>query len=80
MSSAQAIAFASRKEPQYKMNETDGDGKATMPAISDSVAGYIASMADELAQLAKINGLDPLAFLLNMARLEADQIAKSADR
>ncbi len=62
------------------MNESDGNGKATIPAMPGSVAAYIASMADELGQLAKMNGLDPLAFLLNMARLEADQISKSADR
>jgi hypothetical protein len=37
---------------------------------------YIASLADELARLAKSHELDALAYLLDMARLEADQVSK----
>jgi hypothetical protein len=41
-----------------------------------SAARYIATLADELARLAKSHGLDALAYILNMARFEADQVAK----
>jgi hypothetical protein len=37
---------------------------------------YIASLADELARLAKSHHLDALAYILDMARLEADQVSK----
>jgi hypothetical protein len=43
-----------------------------------SVAIYISAMTHELAQLAKRNGLAPLAYILDMARLEADEVSKSA--
>jgi len=39
-------------------------------------AVYIASLAEELARLAKRNNLDMLAYILEMARLEADQISR----
>jgi len=37
---------------------------------------YIASLAEELAQLAKSHDLGALAYILDMARLEADQISR----
>jgi hypothetical protein len=46
------------------------------PLRPDSVALYIASLTEELAKIAKRNGLDTLSHLLEMARLEADQVAK----
>ncbi len=39
-------------------------------------AAYIASLAEELARLAKRHDLETLAYILDMARLEADQISK----
>jgi hypothetical protein len=45
-----------------------------------SAALYIASLANELAQLAKRNGLETLSYILEMARLEADQIFKDSGR
>jgi len=48
-------------------NETDGE------ETPDTAAKYIASLTDELAKLAKRNGLDTLSYLLQMARLAADQ-------
>ncbi len=42
----------------------------------DSAAQYIATLTQELAQLARRNGLDTLSYILEMARLEADQAAK----
>jgi len=44
------------------------------PRIGDdpvSVAEYVADMAGELAALARANGLATLAYILDMARLEA---------
>ncbi len=48
------------------------------PEASDTpdTALYIASIADELARIAKSHNLEALAYILDMARLEADQIAK----
>jgi hypothetical protein len=45
-----------------------------------SAALYIASLANELAQLAKRNGLESLSYILDMARLEADQVFKDSGR
>jgi hypothetical protein len=41
-------------------------------------AGYIAEMSRDLAVLARRNGLDTLAYLLDIARLEAESAEKSA--
>jgi len=56
------------------------DDYGNIVGATSSVASYIAAMADELAQLAKSNGLDPLAYILEMARLEADQTSKTVKR
>jgi hypothetical protein len=40
------------------------------------VALYIGSLAEELARLAKNHDFDALAYILEMARLEADQVSK----
>jgi hypothetical protein len=45
-------------------------------AEAPDAALYIASIADELARLAKSYDLEPLAYILDMARLEADQISQ----
>ena len=37
---------------------------------------YIASLTQELAEIARRNGLDALRHILEMARLEADQLVK----
>jgi hypothetical protein len=42
----------------------------------DSAAQYIATLVQELAVLARRNGLDTLSYILEMARLEADQVTK----
>ena len=41
---------------------------------SDQAAQFIASLTQELAEIARRNGLDTL--ILEMARLEADQLIK----
>jgi hypothetical protein len=40
------------------------------------VALYIGSLAEELARLAKNNQFEALAYILDMARLEADQVSR----
>jgi hypothetical protein len=50
-------------------------------ATPASVALYIGAITDELGQLARANGLDALGYILDMARLEADEVSKcSAER
>ncbi len=41
---------------------------------------YIACLADDLARLAKSHDLEALAYILDMARMEADQISKHLDK
>jgi hypothetical protein len=48
-------------------------GESTIEA-----ALYIASLAEELARFARTQGFETLAYLLDLARLEADQISKSS--
>lgn len=43
-----------------------------------SVALYIGRMSAELARLAQRHHLEPLAYILEMARQEADQTARGA--
>ena len=57
------------------MPDRDKNGPNRQEA-SDSAAEYIATLAQELAQLARRNGLDTLSYILEMAQLEADQAAK----
>jgi len=49
------------------------------PLETSGAALYIASLAEELARLAKSHDLDALAYILEMARLEAHQISKRWD-
>ncbi len=42
----------------------------------DQAARYIASLTQELAEIARRNGLETLSLILEMALLEADQIIK----
>ena len=42
----------------------------------DQAAQYIASLTQELAEIARRNGFDTLSHILEMARLEADQLIK----
>jgi hypothetical protein len=53
---------------------TDGNGGSEDGAVSAAI--YIATLADELARLAKSHDLDVFAYILNMARFEADRVAK----
>ncbi len=42
----------------------------------DQAAQYIASLTQELAAIARCDGLDALGHILEMARFEADQLIK----
>jgi|HubBroStandDraft_6_1064221.scaffolds.fasta_scaffold2508691_1 hypothetical protein len=55
------------------MQDQDDNNENEGEETPDSAARYIASLTDELAKLAKRNGLDTLSYLLEMARLAADQ-------
>jgi hypothetical protein len=57
--------------------EVAGPRRAAGVATAAETARYIASITGELASLAKLAGLDVLAYLLDMARLEAEKQGKS---
>lgn len=43
----------------------------------EEVADYVASMSDDLSRLSRRSGLTVLAYLLDMARLEAESAART---
>jgi hypothetical protein len=45
-----------------------------------AAALYIGTLAEELAQMAKRHGLESLHYILEMARLEADQVVKGSGK
>jgi len=51
-------------------------GRKLEVAEAPDDALYIGSIADELSRLAKRHDLESLAYILDMARLEADEICK----
>jgi hypothetical protein len=58
--------------------EAEDIGELTRPGSSASVALYIGAFTGELSRLARDNGLDTLAYILDMARLEADEASKGS--
>jgi hypothetical protein len=42
------------------------------------VANYVATMSSDLATMARRNGLDTLGYLLEMVRLEAENVTRHA--
>jgi hypothetical protein len=53
------------------------------PALQDNrtpaaTADYVAAMSADLAVLARRSGLDTLGYLLDMARLEAENVLRNA--
>jgi hypothetical protein len=50
---------------------------ATDAAKRAHAATYIASMTTELALIARRHGLDTLSYILEMARLEAENVSSS---
>jgi len=61
------------------MDDKDDHNGPEGDETPDSAAQYIASLADELAKLAKRNGFDTVSYLLEMARLAADQDTDEED-
>ncbi|MDQ2080095.1 hypothetical protein RA307_07875 [Xanthobacteraceae bacterium Astr-EGSB] len=46
------------------------------PADRDAVATYIATLTGELARLARKFGYDALGYILDMARMEAENLGR----
>jgi len=61
------------------MASDNGKGHASQGGKAHDAAHYIACLTGELARLAENYDLDTLAYILGMARLEADQIAKYSE-
>jgi hypothetical protein len=55
---------------------TSGNGRDGEGANTPATALYIGSLAHELARLARRHDLEALAYILEMARLEADEVSK----
>ena len=68
-----AVARARGQTWPHKMSDKGNIEAPEADETPDSAAQYIASLADELAKIAKRNGLETLSYLLEMARLEANQ-------
>jgi hypothetical protein len=49
------------------------------PVRQAALASYLEAMAEDLAQLARRNGLDALGYLFELARLEAENIQHQSD-
>jgi hypothetical protein len=56
------------------------NGRKPRGAEVPDAAHYISSITDELARLAKSHDFDALAYILDMARLEADESCKHQNR
>jgi hypothetical protein len=54
------------------------DSEARNDETPDTAASYIASLTEQLAALARRNGLDALGYILDMAQLEAHQVSKES--
>jgi hypothetical protein len=46
----------------------------------EEAAAYVAALSEDLASIARHHGLDTLAYLLDMARLEAENAQRRRDR
>jgi hypothetical protein len=60
------------------MPESQSSGAPEAVETPGDAAIYIATLTDELAEIARRHGLEALGYILDMARLEADQIARSS--
>jgi hypothetical protein len=68
-----------RDEPrEFGHMSADVSGETTSTRSPGATALYIGTLTGELARLARRHRLDTLAYILDMARLEADQIAKNS--
>lgn len=60
------------------MSDADDSEEPQHGETPGTAARYIGTLAEELSHIARRNGLDSLSYILDMARLEADQISKSS--
>jgi hypothetical protein len=51
-------------------------GKPEQPSDREATASYIAAMASDLAFMARGQGLDVLSYILEMAKLEAENVMR----
>ena len=65
-------------ESQRRPASGRGTPAKNVPVREADTASYIADLVDELAALARASKLDLLAYLLDIARLEADATAQAA--
>jgi hypothetical protein len=56
--------------------QTKASAEAEQPQSPSAAAFYIGTLAAELARIARRHDLDALGYILDMARLEAEQIVK----
>ncbi len=70
---------AGRRGAEESKGPMTSENGGTPSSKASEAALYIASLAEELALLARSHDLDALAYILDMARLEADQISKRWD-
>lgn len=72
---ARLVAGKYGEPPDMKMKSAGGAEQAQSPRAT---AHYIATLTYELAQIARRHRLDDLAYILDMAHMEAEQIVKSS--
>ena len=58
------------------MQDEAGTIEAHGPDNRQAAAGYVAQLSAELATIARRHGLDTLGFILDMARLEAENASR----
>jgi hypothetical protein len=58
------------------MNDNPGAPGAQGEGDRTAAAGYVAELSAELATLARQHGLDTLGYILDMARLEAENASR----
>ncbi|HEX3709991.1 MAG TPA: hypothetical protein VHV56_08890 [Pseudolabrys sp.] len=59
------------------MRDRSSHGETDSPT---QVAGYVATMSADLASIARRSGLDTLGYLLEMVRLEAENVTRNPPR
>jgi hypothetical protein len=62
-------------ETRARMSDHSSHGETGSPTM---VANYVATMSADLASIARQSGLDTLGYLLEMVRLEAENLTRHA--
>ena len=61
-----------------RLSRSDQRRPSSTSLKGEDIAAYVASLAGDLRELARRNGLTTLAYLLDMARLEAEAEIRAA--